>query len=57
MAGINQKYARRFLSVLIAEKHILVQKILREKAKSALGYMRASSPVKKVPASKAVAFG
>jgi len=57
VAGINERYARRFLSVLIAEKRILVQKIPREKAKSALAYMRASSPKKKVPASKAVAFG
>jgi len=56
-AGINEKYARQFLSVLITEKGILVQKIPREKAKSALGYVRASSPVKKVPAAKAVAFG
>jgi hypothetical protein len=42
-SGINQKYARQFLSVLIAEKRILVQKIPREKAKSALGYMRGPS--------------
>jgi hypothetical protein len=41
LAGINQKYARQFLSVLIAEKRILIQKIPREKAKSALGYIRA----------------
>jgi hypothetical protein len=40
-AGINQKYARQFLSVLIAEKRVLVRKIPREKAKSALGYIRA----------------
>jgi hypothetical protein len=40
-AGINQKYARQFLGVLIAEKRIQVRKIPREKAKSALGYLRA----------------
>ena len=40
-AGINEKCARQFLSVLITEKGILVQKIPREKAKSALGYVRA----------------
>jgi hypothetical protein len=39
-AGINEKYARQFLGALIAERHILVQKIPREKAKSALGYVR-----------------
>jgi hypothetical protein len=39
-AGINQKYARQFLCVLIANKHILIRKIPREKAKSALGYVR-----------------
>lgn len=42
-AGINQKYARQFLSVLIAEKRIVVQKIPREKAKSSLGYVRIDS--------------
>jgi hypothetical protein len=41
-AGINEKYARQFLSVLIADKRIQVRKIPREKAKSALGYLRAS---------------
>jgi hypothetical protein len=40
-AGINQKYARQFLSKLITDRRVLVQKITREKAKSALGYMRA----------------
>jgi hypothetical protein len=40
-AGINQKYARQLLSVLIAEKRIVVQKIPREKTKSALGFIRA----------------
>jgi hypothetical protein len=44
-AGINQKYARQFLGVLIAEKRILIQKIPRSKAKSALGYVRTSSPM------------
>jgi hypothetical protein len=39
--SINQKYARKFLSVLIADRRILVQKIPRSKAKSALGYLRA----------------
>ncbi len=39
-AGINQKYARQFLSVLIADRRISVQKIPRSKAKSALGYVR-----------------
>jgi hypothetical protein len=39
-AGINQKNARQFLSVLIAQKRVLVRKIPREKAKSALGYVR-----------------
>lgn len=43
-AGINEKYARRFLSTLMADKRIVVQKIPREKAKSALGYVRAASP-------------
>jgi len=41
-AGINEKYARRFLSTLMADKRISVQKIPRDKAKSALGYVRAS---------------
>jgi hypothetical protein len=40
-AGINQKYARQFLSGLIAEKRIVVQKIPQEKKKSALGFIRA----------------
>jgi hypothetical protein len=39
-AGINQKYARQFLRVLVADRRILVRKIPREKAKSALGYVR-----------------
>ena len=39
-AGINQKYPREFLSSLIADKRIAVQKIRREKAKSAIGYIR-----------------
>jgi hypothetical protein len=43
-AGINQKYARQFLSVLIADKRIQVRKIPREKAKSALGFIRARLP-------------
>jgi hypothetical protein len=42
LAGINEKYARQFLSSLIADKRVLVQKIPRQKAKSALGYIRAS---------------
>jgi hypothetical protein len=42
-AGINEKYARRFLSTLMADKRILVQKIPRSKAKNALGYVRAAS--------------
>ena len=41
-AGINEKYARQFLGSLIAEKRVLVQKIPRAKAKSALGFVRAS---------------
>ena len=41
-SGINQKYARQFLNSLIADKGVLVQKIPREKAKSALGYVRAN---------------
>ena len=44
-AGINQKYARQFLGVLITEKRILIQKIPRSKAKSALCYVRTSSPM------------
>ena len=43
VAGINEKYARQFLKALIADKRILVQKIPREKAKSALGYIRATA--------------
>jgi hypothetical protein len=39
-AGINQKYARQFLGVLIVEKRVLVQKMPRDRAKSALGYVR-----------------
>jgi|SRR3984893_9459837 hypothetical protein len=41
VAGINEKYARQFLGSLIAEKRIVVQKIPREKTKSALGFIRA----------------
>ena len=52
VAGINEKYTRRFLSVLIAEKRILVQEIPREKAKSALGYVRAPSPGDLAPAQR-----
>jgi hypothetical protein len=44
-AGINQKYARQFLGVLIVEKRVLVQKMPRDRAKSALGYVRTSSPM------------
>ncbi|HXM49127.1 MAG TPA: hypothetical protein VN956_14890 [Pyrinomonadaceae bacterium] len=40
LAGINQQYARRFLSGLIAEKRILVQKIPREKGEERARYMR-----------------
>jgi hypothetical protein len=39
-AGINEKYARRFVRILISEKQVAVRKILRSKAKSALGYLR-----------------
>jgi len=42
-AGINEKYARRFLKTLIAEKQVTVRKIPRLKAKSALGYVREPS--------------
>jgi hypothetical protein len=38
-AGINEKYARRFLHCLISEKLVSVQKLPRETAKSALGYV------------------
>jgi hypothetical protein len=41
LAGINEKYARKFLSVLIADRRIVVRKIPREKAKSALGFIQA----------------
>ena len=39
-ARINEKYARRFLKTLIAEKQVTVRKIPRLKAKSALGYIK-----------------
>jgi hypothetical protein len=45
LAGINEKYARQFLSVLIADRRILVRKIPRSKAKCALGFMRAPAQV------------
>jgi hypothetical protein len=46
------------LRVLIAEKRVLVQKIPREKAKSALGYIRASAwPRIAVPSGEAVMRG
>jgi len=45
-AGINQKYTRAFLSSLIADKRIAVQKIRREKAKSAIGYHTIASTSK-----------
>src|SRR5262249_13417858 len=35
-AGINRKYTREFLSSLIADKRIAVQKIRREKAKGGI---------------------
>jgi hypothetical protein len=44
-SGINEKYARKFLSVLIADRRILVRKIPRSKAKCALGFMRAPAQV------------
>jgi hypothetical protein len=39
-AQINEKYARRFLHVLIAEKLISVVTFPREGTKSALGYVQ-----------------
>ena len=51
-AGINQKYTREFLSSLIADKRIAVQKIRREKAKSAIGYIRSPAHPKSTGAAE-----